>query len=342
MKIFYEPVNVNQWNIFEKVKSPGHIEPFLATKSMTVGDLMLLYVGQQDRKYESGVYAVGEIIDTPFILRNHPEDYCNNKETVNVRILNISYTEPLISHEQCIIFIHQFRTVHKIDEVYYQMILNLLEASCNGDLLSGQELQIINLMKDLCPDFVLYGFLAKDICKGSLFGGYNIYYKKGVNNSRGMISAKRNIKKYGAGYQQFLYTNSNIQLEEIERLITTYGEDSPMARGYLSALEDPLFNGHKVYMFDAIIQGHVHWKIYEHSNKTDFYSIRAVGMAYKEDPVDTASYVILTEEENGYKFEEVLVKYDREKMITTILNCDCPDKTIERFTSISEIERRRK
>lgn len=153
---------------------------------------------------------------------------------------------------------------------------------------------------------------------------------------------QRNIKKYGAGYRQFLYTNSNIQLEEIERLITTYGEDSPMARGYLSALEDPLFNGHKVYMFDAIIQGHVHWKIYEHSNKTDFYSIRAVGMAYKEDPVDTASYVILTEEENGYKFEEVLVKYDREKMITTILNCDCPDKTIERFTLISEIERRGK
>lgn len=153
---------------------------------------------------------------------------------------------------------------------------------------------------------------------------------------------QKNIKNYGTGYQQFLYTNSNIQLKEIERLIATYGEDSPMARGYLSALEDPLFNGNSVYMFDAIIQGHVHWKIYEHSNKTDFYSIRAVGMAYKEDPVDTASYVILTEEENGYKFEEILVKYDREKMITTILNCDCPDKTIERFTSISEIERRAK
>ena len=47
MKIFYEPVNVNQWNMFEKVRAIGHIEPFLATKAMEKGDIVLLHVGKQ-------------------------------------------------------------------------------------------------------------------------------------------------------------------------------------------------------------------------------------------------------------------------------------------------------
>lgn len=42
---YFEPVNVNQWNMFEKVKNIGHVEPFLATASMNVGDTMLLHVG---------------------------------------------------------------------------------------------------------------------------------------------------------------------------------------------------------------------------------------------------------------------------------------------------------
>lgn len=40
MNIYFEPVNVNHWNIFEKVKNIGHIEPFLATKSMQIGDIV--------------------------------------------------------------------------------------------------------------------------------------------------------------------------------------------------------------------------------------------------------------------------------------------------------------
>ncbi len=67
---------------------------------------------------------------------------------------------------------------------------------------------------------------------------------------------------------------------------------------------------------------------------TDFYSIRAVGMAYKKDPIDTASYVILHEKDNGYELEEVLVKYDREKMEYSILNSDSPDNTIYRFVNL--------
>ena len=123
MNIFYEPVNVNQWNIFEKVNNVGHVEPFLATKAMTVGDILLLHVGQQNKNYKSGVYAIGKIVKGPYILRNHFEDYCNNKNTVDVEIIKINYTEPYISHEECKEFIKQFRTVHLIDEMYYNQIL---------------------------------------------------------------------------------------------------------------------------------------------------------------------------------------------------------------------------
>ncbi len=51
-------------------------------------------------------------------------------------------------------------------------------------------------------------------------------------------------------------------------------------------------------------------KIYGSSDSTNFYSIRTVGMAYKKDPIDTASYVILNEKNNGFDLEEVLVKFD--------------------------------
>lgn len=135
-------------------------------------------------------------------------------------------------------------------------------------------------------------------------------------------------------YEQFLYTNSPEQLEEIQKMIELYGVDSPVVRGYISAKDEPLFRKKRVDIFDVIIQGHVHFKIYEPSESTDYYSIRALGIAYKNDPIDTASYVIITEKDNGYDFEEVLVKFDREKMEYSILNSDNPDTTIYKFTSM--------
>ena len=87
----------------------------------------------------------------------------------------------------------------------------------------------------------------------------------------------------------FLYTNSEEQLDMINRMIEEYGMDNPCVKGYLSAKKDPLFGGKRVDYFDTIIQGHVHWKIYEHAPSIDFYSIRALGMAYGDDPINTAS-----------------------------------------------------
>lgn len=123
---YYEPVNLKQWNMFEKVSGAGHIEPFLATMSMECNDIVLLHVGQQDKRYESGVYAYGTVVKGPFILKDHPDDYCNEKNTVLVRFDAINYAVPLISHELCKGFIRQFRTVHQIDPEHYSLIEVLL------------------------------------------------------------------------------------------------------------------------------------------------------------------------------------------------------------------------
>lgn len=133
------------------------------------------------------------------------------------------------------------------------------------------------------------------------------------------------------GFKQFLYTNSDLQKDIIDS--KTQGEILPSNRGYLSAKNNTLFNGEKVDKFDAIIQGHVHWKFYEKGRETEFYSIRAVGMAYKESPKNMASYVVLKEKNiGGFDFEEVLVPYDREKMLDSIMKSDSPDNTISKFT----------
>lgn len=146
------------------------------------------------------------------------------------------------------------------------------------------------------------------------------------------------------GYEQFNYTNSEAQKREVDSSLNYLGPKHPQNKGFLSAKNEPLFNMKKIEYFHAIIQGHVHFKIYESSKSTEFYTIRAVGMGYDTDPVDTASYVILNEKENGFDVEEILVKYDREKMISSILNCTSPDKTIFNFTNITaeEVEKKLK
>lgn len=39
MRFYIEPVNLHQWNLFDKVEGPGHIECFLATRDMQLGAL---------------------------------------------------------------------------------------------------------------------------------------------------------------------------------------------------------------------------------------------------------------------------------------------------------------
>lgn len=145
---YFEPVNVNLWNMFEKVKNIGHVEPFLATSSMNIGDTMLLHVGSQNKNYESGIYAVGTIVKAPYILENSPQDYCNNKLTVNVRIDKINYSSPYITHEECKAFINQFRTAHKVSEEHYSLIEEWLDVNTDESIIldieaNADKLQIL-------------------------------------------------------------------------------------------------------------------------------------------------------------------------------------------------------
>lgn len=102
------------------------IEPFLATKAMKCGDIVLLHVGAQNKKYQSGIYAIGEVVRGPYILEDSPQDYCNNKNTVDVKIVKINYSIPYVSHEECVDYIHQFRTVHKLEEEAGDRLLELI------------------------------------------------------------------------------------------------------------------------------------------------------------------------------------------------------------------------
>lgn len=141
-------------------------------------------------------------------------------------------------------------------------------------------------------------------------------------------------------YQQFFYTNSKEQLEEIRKKIRESGKNNPKMKGYLSALQDPLFQGKTVDYFDIIIQGHMHFKAHEHGEGIDFYTIRALAMAYGKDPLNKASYIILTEKEDGFAIEEVFVTFDRKRMEKSILDSDIPDDTVKKYTGMMEMEER--
>jgi hypothetical protein len=128
------------------------------------------------------------------------------------------------------------------------------------------------------------------------------------------------------------------QKEDMYKKINILGINNPASGGYVSAINEPLFGGKTVDFYDAVIQGHVHFKLFEKGDNTDYYTIRAVGMAYGTDPLDTASYVILKEKTNnqGYDIEEVLVKFDREKMEYAIMSSDGYMDMIKKFTNIKK------
>ncbi len=140
--------------------------------------------------------------------------------------------------------------------------------------------------------------------------------------------------------RQFDFTNSEFQDEELSEIIDNPDYTRRRKKGAQDAKDNPLFDGRPIALYDAIIQGHVHWKLYDPNSPTSFYSIRAAGMAYRQDRKDSASYVIIRErtDHKGFDLEEILVTYDRKKMITSIINCTNPDERIRKFTSVTPDE----
>ncbi len=137
---------------------------------------------------------------------------------------------------------------------------------------------------------------------------------------------------------QFKYTNSKEQLERMKENIVKWGILSYESKGILSALNEPLFKGKSVFDFDDIFFGHVHWELEDHTDKTNFHSLRGVGIAYRNDPIDKAYYIILKEKANnmGFDIERVLVKYDRDKMEESILNSTIKDYKIKKYASVTD------
>ena len=78
--------------------------------------------------------------------------------------------------------------------------VNMVDSSFNetnySHELSPIDKKIIELLYELCPDFQEYHFTKNDLYKGSLFGGTNVYFKRGQNNTVGLVSTQRNIKLY--------------------------------------------------------------------------------------------------------------------------------------------------
>ena len=65
------------------------------------------------------------------------------------------------------------------------------------DSLSKMDREIIDILRELCPDFAPYNYLKKyDLYKGALFGGTNVYFKRGVGNVNGMVTTKTNTRVY--------------------------------------------------------------------------------------------------------------------------------------------------
>ena len=123
--------------------------------------------------------------------------------------------------------------------------------------------------------------------------------------------------------QQFYYTNSEkqkLEIDEKSKIVI------PENAGFISAKNEPIFGGRKVDYYDEIIQGHVHFKFLTEDDKVKIRTIRAAGMAYGADPIDYASYIIIKEKEIGYDVEEILVPFDRNKMLKSIDDSSMPDK----------------
>ena len=131
--------------------------------------------------------------------------------------------------------------------------------------------------------------------------------------------------------EQFYYTNSDEQKELIEEKAKIH---IPRNRGFESAKKDPLFGGKKIDYYDEVFQGHVHFKFLTEDQKVKIRTIRAAGIAYGNDPIDYASYIIIKEKDIGYDVEEVLVPFDRDAMLRSIDSSSIPDKdTINNFIS---------
>lgn len=126
IKLFFEPLNLNDYDLFEHLKNPGDKETFVATKKMKIGDYLLLFVGSQNENYSSGIYGVSRVISEPYIyFEEGSVAYSNGKLSVDTELVKIS-TSPIIDSEKTKKYVNQFRSKHCIDEKNYNELRKIL------------------------------------------------------------------------------------------------------------------------------------------------------------------------------------------------------------------------
>ena len=96
MRLFYEVVNVENWDFFKKIKSVGDVDNFFYVNGMNIGDKVIIHVARSENNNINGVYAWGTIIGNPKIEKNK-ENYCYGKKAVDVRIEKFSHDKPLLN-----------------------------------------------------------------------------------------------------------------------------------------------------------------------------------------------------------------------------------------------------
>ncbi len=130
----------------------------------------------------------------------------------------------------------------------------------------------------------------------------------------------------GKSGEQFLYTNSPLAIEKIEQAIKS-GKGNKSIMGYLSAKEEPLFNGKSIKYYDDVIQGHVHFDMKEKIDNTNIHTLRALAMGFYNENSNTACYYVLKEKKDGsFDIEKRLVKYNKNILISNILSSNIPHK----------------
>ena len=137
---------------------------------------------------------------------------------------------------------------------------------------------------------------------------------------------QRNFKA-GSSSKQFLYTNSKEANRKIEDILSHANLDDPKVKGFIDALNTPLFDGKKVTDYDAVIQGHVHFALNDKLFTTKIASLRAVGMGHAKNDYGDACYYVLKEKCDGsFDIEKRLVDFNKNVMLANIVSSDIPHK----------------
>ena len=133
----------------------------------------------------------------------------------------------------------------------------------------------------------------------------------------------------GVSGRQFLYTNSNDAYNDIHNVINDRDKDDKALKGYISSMEEPLFNGKNICEYDSVIQGHVHFEMEDYLGNTKIHTLRAVAMGYNDDEdKEVATYYILKEKvDGGFEIVRKNVEYDRYSMLANINSSNMPGKS---------------